>query len=539
MNRPADRSNKKILSILLLISLIIFASCRYFQKPNDIIIKSAKIIDGTGNPWYSADIGIKDGRIARIGLLNIGDGDKIINAEGLIAAPGFIDVHTHADRDILSKPDALNYLRQGVTTLVGGNCGSSLFPLEELFERIEEKGIGINFASLSGHNTIRKTAMGEDDRKPAAHELLKMKSMVRQDMLAGALGLSTGLIYVPGGYSESQEIIELAKEIKPFEGIYVTHMRSEGKNIASAVQEALQIGSLAGVRVEISHVKLADETVWGNTELITGQVMKHRQQGLEVTMDQYPYTASSTGLINSFPGWAAAGGHDSLVKRLEDPVKYEKIKQAIIKIRLTSPRNRFMPDMIFIAANENHPEYEGKNLAGILELIGKENTVENATELIIEMEKEDQPSGVYFKMNENDVTALMQHECTMTASDGGIKTVNKGMPHPRSYGTFPRVLGRYVREKSVLSLEDAVRKMTSLPAQTMRFNARGILKEGMCADIVIFDEKKVLDQAAFDKPHQYPVGIPWVIVNGEPAIANGERTDTFSGEVIYGAGKID
>ena len=267
--------------------------------------------------------------------------------------------------------------------------------------------------------------------------------------------------------------------------------------------------------------------------------MKNRQQGLEVTMDQYPYTASSTGFISSFPGWAAAGGNDSLIKRLDDPEKYEKIKKALVKIRLTSSRNRYMPDMIYVAANENHPEYEGKNLAQILELTGKENTIENAAELIIEMQKEDQPGGVYFKMSEDDVTVLMQHKCTMIASDGSIKSIGKGVPHPRSYGTFPRVLGKYVREKAVLSLEEAIRKMTSLPAQTMRFNTRGVLKEGLAADIVVFDENKICDKAEYDNPHQYSAGIHWVIVNGRTAIDNGERTDVFYGRVIYGSGKSD
>ena len=242
------------LTIVLSIIFAVFLSCSYFKKPYDIIIKSAKIVDGTGNPWYSADIGVKDGCITKIGMLNIEDGEKIINAEGFTASPGYIDVHTHADRKIISKPDALNYLRQGVTTLVGGNCGSSIFPLEELFRKIEEQGTAVNFASLCGHNTIRKIVLGEDDRKPEADELFKMKDLVRQDMQAGALGLSTGLIYVPGCYAETEEIIELTKEIKPFGGIYVTHMRSEGKKIEYAVKEALTIGSKAGVRVEISHI---------------------------------------------------------------------------------------------------------------------------------------------------------------------------------------------------------------------------------------------------------------------------------------------
>ncbi|NOX90770.1 MAG: D-aminoacylase [Calditrichaeota bacterium] len=529
---------KTILLILIFSSLLFLNSCLFPGFRYDLVIKNGCIVDGSGNPWYKADLAVKNDKIVKIGKIDNENARRIIDAKGMIVAPGFIDVHTHADRQIVSSPDAINYIRQGVTTIVGGNCGSSQFPLKETFEQIEKNKISLNFASLAGHNTIRKQVMGSDDRKPTPEEMERMKNLVRREMRSGAVGLSTGLIYLPGRYSDTQEVIELAKMIRPFDGVYATHIRNEGKYIAQALNEAVQIGKKAGVRVEISHIKLANEAVWDSVPLIAETIEQARRDGLEITVDQYPYIATSTGFSSSFPGWAVAGGNDSLAKRMEDPENYQRIKNAVIKTRLTSIKNIYMPEKIFVAENKNHPEYEGKNLSQILKLIGRENTVENAAELIMEMQKEDQPGGVFFKMNEKDVAALMRKPYTMIASDGSIKTIGKGMPHPRSYGTFPRVLSRYVREKSVLSLEDAVRKMTSLPAQTMRFNDRGMLRQGACADVVIFNPEKISDLATFDKPHQYPQGILWVIVNGKIVIDNGKRTDAFPGKIIYGAGKI-
>jgi N-acyl-D-amino-acid deacylase len=525
------------IKFFFLLLIITFYSCKIADSELDLIIINGKVIDGTGNPWFYGDIGMKNGRISRIGDLKSLHVRKIINAQDLYVTPGFIDVHTHADKKIDSLPDAINFIRQGVTSIVGGNCGKSRYPLKKLFADLKNQKLAVNFASYTGHNTIRNQVMAKEKRNPTNIELEQMKDLVYQEMAAGAIGLSTGLTYSPGRFSKTEEIIELAKVVHDFKGIYATHMRSEGKNIKSAIEEAIQICRKANVPLEISHIKLASEAVWGKYNIITDLVEKGRRSGHEIYLDQYPYTASSTGFTSSFPGWAIAGGHDSLMHRLKYPKKYRKIKEGIIKRRLTSSKGIDMLSKVYVATNRNHPEYEGKNLRQILELLERDISVSAAADLIIEMESTDQPRGIYFKMREEDVTALMSLPYTMIASDGGIKTVGIEKPHPRSYGTFPRILAKYVRKQNVISLSEAIRKMTSLPAQAMRFQNRGILRPGMAADIVIFDSNKINDNARYSSPHQYPDGIQWVIVNGKPIIESGKRTSLFPGKIIFGSGK--
>lgn len=492
----------------------------------DILIKSGKIIDGTGTPWIRGDIGITGSRITRIGKIPSKYGEKSIDAENLYVAPGFIDVHTHVDAKIDSHPEVKNYLLQGVTTVVGGNCGFSYYPLQELFQAIESR-ITVNFASFVGHNTIREHVMGNDDRAPRNDELLRMQTLVNQEMGAGAVGFSTGLSYVPGRYATTEEIIQLTKMIQPFHGVYATHMRNQGKHIKKAIKEAIYIGRKAGVAVQISHIKLANEKVWGEYYRITEPIEKARDAGIPVFTDQYPYTATSSGFGSSFPGWAVAGGHEKFAERIKDVDMHQKIKKALIKNRLTSTRINPL-ESIYVSQNDNHPEYEGKTIAEILELLDQEKTISNGAELIITMYAEDQPKGVFFQMDEKDVCVLMKPEYTMVGSDGGVNVPGEGVPHPRAYGTFPRVF-RYVK-KNVLSLPDAVRKMTSLPALVMGFYQRGIIREGMYADIVIFDSN-IEDTATYEMPHQYPNGIHWVIVNGKIAAHNKKINDN-AGEIL-------
>ena len=493
----------------------------------DILIKSGKIIDGTGAPWIRGDIGITGSRITRIGTIPDQYGEEIIDAENLYVAPGFIDVHTHVDTKIDSHPEVKNYLLQGVTTVVGGNCGSSRYPLKELFQAIESK-IAVNFASFVGHNTVREHVMGNDDRAPVSEELSLMQGIVTQEMVTGAVGFSTGLSYIPGRYSTTEEIIELTKMIEPFHGVYATHMRNQGKYIKKAIEEAVHIGRTAGVAVQISHIKLANEDVWGEYDLITEPIEKARDEGIPVFTDQYPYTATSSGFGSSFPGWAVAGGHEKFAERIKDTDTFQKIKEALIKSRLTSKRINPLKS-IYVSQNDNHPEYEGKSIAEILELLGQDETISNGAELIITMYAEDQPQGVFFQMDEKDVCVLMKSDYTMVGSDGGVHIIGEGVPHPRAYGTFPRVF-RYVR-KNVLSLPEAVRKMTSLPALAMGFYQRGVLREGMYADVVIFDST-IEDTASYEMPHQYPDGIHWVIVNGKIA-AHNKNIDTCAGKILY------
>ena len=524
-------------AIVLAALFLTVNSCQVFTPGWDIVIINGQVIDGTGNPPYRADLAIKGEKIVKIGSLETKGARKIIDASGLYVVPGFIDVHTHADRKIDSHPTVMNYLLQGVTTVVGGNCGGSRYPLRDLFSRLEKERTAINFASLIGHNTIRRQIMGNDDRAPNAEELSQMQELVKEEMLAGAIGFSTGLAYVPGRYSTTEEIIELVKMVQPFNGIYATHMRNQDKQIKEAIEEAVRIGREAGVPVEISHIKLAHEAVWGQYQLITAPIEAAHRQGLEVYMDQYPYTATSSGFASSFPGWAVAGGHDAFVERLDDPEEYQKIKEALIEKRLLSERGIDRLRSIYVAHNTNHPEYEGKNLAEILELLGREKTISNGADLVIEMQKEDRPRGIFFQMAEEDVETLMQEPYNMIGSDGKIEIPGVEVPHPRAYGTFPRVLGKYVRADGVLSLPDAIRKMTSLPAQAMRFYERGVLKTGKCADIVIFSYEEIQDRATFEDPHQYPRGIHWIIVNGKLVVDKGEWTGIFPGKVLYGSGE--
>ena len=533
---PMKRSLFFATTLLLFLAFNFLTGCTQKTK-YDIIIKSGTIIDGTGKAELIADIGIAGDQIVEIGTIPENKGKSIIDATGLCVVPGFIDVHTHVDRKIAEEPTVKNYLLQGVTTAVGGNCGASEYPLSELFTQLEEKGIAINFATYVGHNTVRKQVMGQGDQAPTADEMAQMQQLVKQEMEAGAIGFSTGLSYVPGIYSTTEEIIELVKMTAPFNGIYATHLRNQGRQIQQAIEEAIRIGREAAVTVDISHIKLAEEAVWSKYHLITGPIEKARNQGMRVYMDQYPYTATSSGFTSSFPGWAVAGGHDSLLERLEDPKKYQQIKTAIIEKRLTSERDIDKLKTIYVAYNENHHEYEGNNLAEILDMLGREKTVSNGSDLIIEMQKTDRPRGVFFQMAELDVAELMKKPYNMIGSDGKIEISGVEVPHPRAYGTFPRVIGKYVRDEAVLTLPGAIRKMTSLSAEAMGFEKRGLLKKGYFADIVIFDLAKIQDKATFENPHQYPKGIRWVIVNGKIAAEDGEVVERNGGRILYGMGR--
>jgi len=530
---------------LIIILFFFITNCAPLKKPEvvikakkyDLVIKNGRIIDGTGNPWFKADIGIKGKRIVKIGRISEKEALRVINAEGLYVTPGFIDIHTHCDRKISEHPEVKNYIYQGVTTVIGGNCGGHPFPLKEVFEKLEKKGIALNFGCLIGHNTIRRKVMGLKMKQPTREEMEEMKRLMDMEMRAGALGFSTGLAYMPGVYSKTDELVELASVVAKYGGIYASHIRNQGRKIKEAIEEAIEVGEKNGIPVQISHIKLANDAVWGELWRITKPVLEARKRGVEVTLDQYPYTATSSGFSSSFPSWCLEGGHEEFLKRLEDPENYKKIKQAIIERRLTSTKGINKLKTIYIARCKSNPEFEGKNLEEILLMLGKEPTVENGADLIIEIQKRGGAQGVFFQMDEKDVEALMKLPFNMIASDGAVQEFGVGVPHPRNYGTFPRVLGRYVREKKIISLREAIRKMTSLPAQTLRIRDRGLIREGMYADITIFDFKKIIDKATFKKPHQYPEGIIYVIVNGQPIIEKGKYNGKLPGMIIYGPGK--
>ncbi len=503
----------------------------------DILIKNAFILDGTGNPWFKADIGIIGKKIARVGYINSWQAKKTIDATNLRVTPGFIDVHTHCDREIAEIPTVDNYILQGVTTVIGGNCGGHPYPLAELFKKFTENGISINFGCLVGHNTVRREVMGLKMDPPSRDELEKMKILIDQEMKAGALGFSTGLSYLPGTYSNTEELIALASVIAQYGGIYTSHLRDQGLRIIEAIQEAIEVGEKNNIPVLISHIKLAEDAVWGKPEMITRPVEEARERNVEVFLDQYPYTATSSGFTSSLPSWSFEGGREKFLARLKDKNTYQKIRSYVIQRRLTTTKNVDKLKTIYVSRFEKHPEYEGKNLQEILVSQGKDPTVANAADLIIDIERIGGAGGIFFQMDEHDVEALMRLPYTMHASDGSVQVLGEGVPHPRNYGTFPRVIAHYVREKGVLSLEEAIRKMTSLPAQIFRIRERGILKEGMFADITIFDFQSFEDKATFTEPHQYSQGLKYVIVNGEVVVEENIHKRKLPGMVIYGLGK--
>jgi N-acyl-D-amino-acid deacylase len=503
----------------------------------DLVIINGSIVDGTGTKMYTGDIAISGDRIVKIGSLKRSNAIQTIDASGLVVTPGFIDVHTHCDRGIKRVTTVDNYILQGVTTVIGGNCGGHRFPLAKLFSDLEEKGISINFGSLVGHNTIRREVMEYKMEEPTKEEMEQMKTLIDQEMRAGGLGFSTGLSYLPGIYSKTEEIIELASAVAPYKGIYASHIRDQAQHITEAIEEAIAIGEHNNLTVQISHIKLAGDEVWGETERITKPVEDAHARGVKVFLDQYPYTATSSGFTSSFPSWAFEGGRDRFLERMEDPEVYAKVKAFIIDRRLTSTKGINKLETIYIANSRNYKDYEGQNLQQILLAQGIEPTIDNGADLIISIEKNGGASCVFFQMDEKDVEDLMKLPYNMHASDGSVQEIGRGVPHPRNYGTFPKVISYYVRERGVVSLEEAVRKMTSLPAQVFHLKNRGSLHKGRYADICIFDLESFKDMATFKEPHQYSQGLSFVIVNGKIAVKDYTHTYAYSGKILYGDGK--
>ena len=499
----------------------------------DLVITNTRVVDGGGNPWFRADVGIKDGRIARVGRINPEDGDKTIDAKGQILAPGFIDVHTHVE-SIYNQPAAENFIRMGVTSLVTGNCGTSTTEVAEFLARSKQQPLGVNLATLIAHGSVRRKVMGLVDREPTPDEMKRMEELVEQGMKDGAVGLSTGLIYVPGTYAKTEEIVDLARIVARYGGIYSTHMRNEGEKVVDAIRESIQIGETAGLPVEISHFKIASRKLWGQSPVTVGLVREARARGLMVTVDQYAYTASSTSLDSRLPAWLRAGGLDEGKKRLTDKATRDRV---VSEMKEALKRSGFKDYSYAMVANyEPDKSFNGRSIAEITQQVRGKKDIKSQIEQIIAMYEAGGAGMVYHGMSEDDVQRIMREPFTMIASDSGVRQIDESVPHPRGYGNNVRVLGHYVRELQLLSLEDAIRKMTSLPAQTFGFRDRGMVREGFAADLVIFDEKTIADRATFDKPHQYPVGMSYVMVNGEVVFANEQMTSARPGKALRGPG---
>jgi len=524
---------KKIIITFLVLATItaMFCNCERLGK-FDYVIKNGKVIDGTGNPWYKADIGIIGDKIAEIGLIPEEKGEMVIDAKGKVVSPGFIDIHTHTE-GVAKDPTAHNYIMQGVTMVVAGNCGGSRISLKDFFKKLEKQGIALNFASLVGHGSVRDTVMGNEAREPSIEELEEMKKFVEKEMKAGAVGLSTGLEYTPGVYSKTDEIIELAKVVSRYGGFYASHIRDEEAKVVESIEEAIEIGEKANIPVEISHFKIFGVERWGHSKITVRLINEARKKGIDVTVDQYPYTAASTGLVILFPPWALEG------KEWKERIKNPELKKKITEYIIYRIVHEYAGNDLNRIQMANYPEdtsVEGKGLKDILEMKRREITPENAAELVLELilEKND---AIYHAMSEEDVERIIKNPATMHASDGHITEMNVGVPHPRNYGTFPRVLAEYVREKGIITLEEAIRKMTSMPASRIGIKDAGIILVNKRADIVVFDPLTINDKATFEKPHQYPEGIDYVLVNGEIVVDHGIITGKLPGKIIYGPGK--
>ena len=503
------------------------------QTTADIIIKNGRILDGTGNSWFRADLAIKDGKIISIGKLQGLQALKTIDAGGKIVSPGFIYVHTHIEDDEFKNPTANNFIHDGVTTVVTGNCGASNVDIKKYLWRIDSLHPSINVATLIGHNDIRKAVMGRANRKPTEEEMLKMEELVDRAMQDGAVGISTGLLYIPGTYSEAGELIRLSKVVSRHNGIYTSHMRSEGDSIVSAIEEALRIGREANIPVQISHFKISGQHNWGKSTVTLGMVQKAREEGIEVTIDQYPYTASSTSLSTLIPEEILADGNDSIRARLSRP----EIRDHVVKALQKGLKKRKLKHFSYaVVANHNaDTSYNGKSIEQINLIKGRKHKAREEAQTIIDMMLAGGASMVFHGMGEEDIKRIMKYPFSMFASDASIRIFNQGVPHPRGYGTNARVLAQYVRKEKLISLEEAVRRMTSLPAQKFGLKDRGLIKEGMAADLLVFDENQVQDLSTFDKPHAYSKGMEVVIVNGKLVVENGVHLGTRSGVALFPA----
>lgn len=497
-----------------------------FCADYDLLIRNAMIVDGTGAPLVKGGLGIKDKKIVAVGDVK-GTAEVELDAQGRVVAPGFIDVHTHSEK-IAGLPSAENFLRMGVTTIVTGNCGGSRVDVARFFRELEETGMAVHVATLIGHNSVRQEAMGGSFiRAPSEEQLTKMCGLVDQAMRDGAVGLSTGLIYVPGSFAKTDEIIALARVAARHGGIYASHMRAETAKIFSAVEEFAKIATEAKIRAELSHIKLSGPSAWGKAAEVLAVLDKARAAGLEITHDQYAYTASSTGLAQLIPDKAREGTREDFAARIADPEKKAAILAEMNEMRERQGRQDYA--YAVIARFPADPSLNGKSIPEAAVLKRGSGSLAEQMELILDIERQGGGSAVYHSMNEDDLQTFMRHPLTMIASDGGPRRLGEDVPHPRSYGNNARVLGRYVRELKVLTLPEAIRRMTSLPAKTFRLDGRGEIKTGAFADLVIFDPEKVGDPSTFDDPHHYAEGFTDVLVNGMPVIRDGVLTTARPG----------
>jgi N-acyl-D-amino-acid deacylase len=522
----------------------------------DVIIKNGLVFDGSGGPGVKTDLGIKGNKIVAIADLSASEADLVIDANGLAVSPGFIDIHTHTDTGLLVNPTADSKIHQGVTTEVSGNCGYSPFPLNEndflefdknLFEEygihatwrdiakflgaLETKKISINYATFTGHGNLRSYVIGKNDVAPSPEQLETMKQFLAESMNNGSFGLSTGLEYAPGSYAKTNELIELCKVVSKMNGVYATHMRNEDDRVEEAIEEALQICSNASVSTEISHFKACNQNNWHKVDHILEMIETAATSGMPVHADRYPYIAYGTGLTVFLPLWSRQGETDEILTRLRDKALLPRIKAyAEDRGARIGGWDRVVISSCF---SDKNKVWEGKSIRDCAEATGKE-PFEFIKDILIE--ERNRVDIVGFAMNEDNLKKVLSHPLVMVGSDGSAVSpkgmLSEGKPHPRYYGTFPRVLGKYCREEKIFDLATAIKKMTSMPAEKLSLKNRGYLKKGYFADITIFNPETVIDNATFLNPHQFPAGIEYVIVNGKVTVRNGEHTGEVAGEIL-------
>jgi N-acyl-D-amino-acid deacylase len=499
------------------------------QPDFDVLIVNAHLVDGTGAPSRRADIGITAGKISRIGTLADAQARVRLDAGGLVVAPGFIDVHTHAD-NLASLPLASNFVRMGVTTIVAGNCGTSALKVGDALEQIRQARPAVNFATLVGHNTVRSAVMGTAEREPTIDELTRMKALVFQGMTDGAVGFSTGLQYVPGTYAKTNEIVELARVAANEGGLYATHMRNEGTALVESVTESIRVARMLDMRLEISHLKVDSPNRWGASADALRLIDDARTQGVDVQADQYAYTAAASSLSIRFPAWALEGGPDRIRERLNDPQTWARIKKEMEALY----EERGFSDLSWatVASYEPDPSMGGLSMKDVAMKLEGAGSADAQLEAARKLMLGGGASMVYHLMGDDDIERIMRHPVVAVASDSGLLKPDVGVPHPRGNGNNARVLGEYVRERHVLPLEEAVRKMTSLPAAHFRFRDRGVIREGAAADLVVFDPTRVRDRATYSAPHAAPEAILHVIVNGVFVVRDGDATDARPGVVL-------
>jgi N-acyl-D-amino-acid deacylase len=553
------RARKCVFVLLVALPLGFSGACRKQGPALDLVIVNGRVVDGSGADPMDADVAVIGDSIVRIGPIDPetrAQARRLIDARGLVVCPGFIDIHTHSDYPLLVDGTAQSKIRQGVTTEILGESdsagpiqgkveGSAPYGLQVdwrtlggYFKRLESSGVSVNVGSFVGATQVRRCILGEESREPTRAELDQMKDLVREAMQDGALGLSVALLVPPNTYHTTAQLIELASVVRPFGGIFMTHIRTEGEGIEAAIGEALEVAEKAQVPVEVLHLKIADRRLWGRMKDVCDLIEDARSRGIRASADQYPYVAGQNNLVALVPPWAMEGGHEKMLARLRNPAERRRIEKDLHAgipgwFNHYLAMNGWEGCVVASVRSEANKKYEGKSIAEIARLSGR-----RPADAVFDLLVDEQGSvpAVYFLMSEEDVRYAMRQPWVSFGSDGSAfrpdGVLGSGKPHPRSYGTFPRVLGKYVREEHVLTLPEAIRKMTSLNAEKLGIGDRGILRAGKKADITLFDADRVADRATFENPHQYPVGIEYVIVNGVPVLEKEQHLGTKPGRVL-------